>query len=75
MSREGVSIAARDRARRLQAALGEGATVLMGYSLIVLNKSPRRAVASGPAAPGNVAANDAADGTATAGLAGAERRR
>ena len=43
MSREGVSIAARDRARRLQAALGEGAMVLMGCTRVVLHEAPRRA--------------------------------
>lgn len=61
MSREGVSIAARDRARRLQAALGEGATVLMGCTLIVLHEAPRRTVASAPTASGAAAANDPAD--------------
>jgi hypothetical protein len=74
MSREGVTIAARDRARRLRAALGEGATVLMGCTLVVLNEAPRRTVASAPAAPAGAAANDAAGGTATAGLVGTERR-
>ena len=58
MSREGVSIAARDRARRLQAALGEGATVLMGCTLVVLHEAPRRPPATGPASTANAAAND-----------------
>jgi hypothetical protein len=48
MSREGVSIAARDRARRLQAALGEGATVLLGCTLVVLQEPARRAVVEAP---------------------------
>lgn len=74
MSREGVSIAARDRARRLQAALGDGATVLMGCTLIVLHQPPRRAAASVPAGA-EAAANDGTAATTIAGLVGAERRR
>lgn len=51
MSREGARIAALDRARRLQAALGADAPVLMGCTLIVLHDAPRRAVtAVAPAA-------------------------
>ena len=72
MSREGVSIAARDRARRLQALLGEGATVLMGCTLVVLHEAPRRTIASGPTGAAEPAAND---GAAATGRLGAERRR
>jgi len=75
MSREGVSIAARDRARRLQAALGDGATVLMGCTLVVLHEAPRRAVVSGPAAAASAASNDGAAPTPVASLAAAEPRR
>jgi hypothetical protein len=65
VSREGAMIAARDRARRQQAALGQGATVLLGCPLVVLHAPPRRAVAASTAA----AAND--DLPAPAGDAGA----
>ena len=71
MSREGVAIAARDRARRLQAALGEGATVLMGCTLVVLHEPPQRTVATCPSA--NAAANDGAADAAN--RAAAERKR
>jgi hypothetical protein len=53
VSREGAMIAARDRARRLQAALGRGAPVLLGCPLVVLHASPRCAVAAGTAAAAN----------------------
>jgi hypothetical protein len=53
VSREGAMIAARDRARRLQAALGEGVPVLLGCPLVVLHASPRRAVAASTAAAAN----------------------
>ncbi len=75
MSREGVSIAARDRARRLQAALGDGATVLMGCTLVVLHEPPRRAAASVPATSAEAVANDGTAAATIAGLVGAERRR
>jgi hypothetical protein len=75
MSREGVMIAARDRARRLQAALGEGTTVLMGCPLVVLHDPPRRAMASGPAPAVNDAADGAAGGPGPAARAPAERVR
>jgi len=65
MSREGVMIAARDRARRLQEALGGGATVLLGCSLVVLHEAPRRTVSATAAA----AANEDAEGAGGAGAA------
>ena len=67
MSREGATIAARDRARRLQAALGEGATVLLGCPLVVLHASPPRAVAALTAPAAN---EDAPAWTGDAGAAG-----
>jgi len=70
MSREGAMIAARDRARRLNAALGQGATVLMGCALVVLDDPPRQAAAAPAAAS---PANDATAGGAA--RAGSERAR
>lgn len=68
MSREGVMLAARDRARRLQATLGEGAApALMGCTLVVLLETPRATVSVAPATAANaplaagVAAGAAAD--------------
>jgi hypothetical protein len=70
MSREGAMLAARDRARRLQASLGDGATpVLMGCTLVVLLEAPRATLAPAPAAAANaplaatVTAKAAADRT------------
>ncbi len=42
MSREGLRIAALDRARRAQALLGDGVVVLMGVPLVVLHGAPQR---------------------------------
>lgn len=42
MSREGLRIAALDRARRQAADLGDGAVVLMGVPLVVLHEAQRR---------------------------------
>lgn len=65
MSREGLRIAARDRARRLEAALGPGVTVLMGCPLVVLGGAPPTMVdaAPAPAANASLAAAPAACGT------------
>ena len=70
MSREGVMLAARDRARRLQASLGDGATsALMGCTLIVLLDAPRTTLSQAPATAANaplaapVTANAAAERT------------
>ncbi len=73
MSREGVAIAARDRARRLQAALGDGATVLLGCTLVVLEEPARRVVAAGPQ-PAR-AANDAVAGGELHPVAAVEQAR
>jgi hypothetical protein len=73
MSREGVAIAARDRARRLQAALGEGATVLLGCTLVVLQEPPRQALAAAPQP--DRAANDAHGGAERPPATAAERVR
>jgi hypothetical protein len=74
VSREGVMIAARDRARRLQAALGEGAAALMGCTLVVLEQPPRRASGTGTGAA--AAANeDAAGGAGAASRSAGERAR
>jgi hypothetical protein len=59
-------LAARDRARRLQAALGEGAApALMGCTLVVLLEAPRvtLAAAAAPAANAPLAAPVAAGAT------------
>ena len=45
-------VAARDRARRAQAALGDGVAVLMGCTLVVLGEAPR-AVIESPAPAAN----------------------
>jgi hypothetical protein len=52
MSREGVMLAARDRARRMQAALGERPPELLGCKLIVLMEAPRAAAIATPADAG-----------------------
>ncbi|MBS0374384.1 MAG: hypothetical protein JSR73_07360 [Proteobacteria bacterium] len=48
MSREGLRIAALDRARRQAAELGDGAVVLMGVPLVVLREAPQRRAAPLP---------------------------
>lgn len=64
-------IAARERARRLQAALGEDAPVLMGCSLGVLLTTPHQVVAANP----DAAANGDPDPPASVPARGAERLR
>jgi hypothetical protein len=68
-------IAARDRARRLQAALGEGAPMLMGCSLIVLHGAPQRTIATRAAAAANEDAPDPAAGAGATSRPVAERVR
>lgn len=59
MSREGLRIAALDRARRQAAELGEGAVVLMGVPLVVLRDAPRRRSAPCTAEAANAATGEA----------------
>jgi hypothetical protein len=74
MSREGVMLAARERARRAQVALGEGAPVLMGYTLVALMATPRGVSPARPAAAANASPGDPA-AVPEASPAGASRAR
>jgi hypothetical protein len=59
-------VAARDRARRLQALLGPQTPVLMGQSLVVLIEPPRETVAAAPADAANEPAAEPVPEPATA---------
>jgi len=59
-------VAARERARRLQALLGPQTPVLMGQSLVVLIEPRRETIAAAPAAAANAPAADPVPEAATA---------